>query len=193
MKDFFDCIISNLLFLEGGFVNNPNDSGGATNFGISCKFLKSLCEDDKSLLSFFDKDGDSKIGISDIKNLTKEDAIYLYRNFFWEKYNFNLLPPTALVQKVFETSVNIGAKPAIKNLQKSINVFLPNNSKIVVDGIIGEKTIQAVNILESKFEKILSNFVENSIAYYRLLVKQYPKNSQFLNGWINRLILSRFI
>lgn len=193
MKDFFDCIIDNLLFLEGGFVNNRNDSGGATNFGISCKFLKSLCEKDNILLSSFDKDGDGKIGVSDIKNLTKEDAIYLYRNFFWEKYNFHLLPPIILVQKVFETSVNMGAKPAIKNLQKSINVFLPTDSKLIVDGIIGDKTIQAINILESKCEKILSNFIQNAIAHYRLLVKQYPKNAQFLNGWINRLILSRFL
>lgn len=187
--NFFDHVVEKLIEIEGGFCNNPSDSGGATKFGISNRFLSIVCSEDKNMLAKFDKNQDGFIDKEDIKNISKEDACYLYKVFFWDKYKFHLLPICSLTQKVFETCVNTGVVAAIKSLQSAINKQLDLKNKLSVDGIIGEKTAIAMNSLLCKEREIMQDFIQISIAHYRGIVKKIPKNATFLNGWINRLIL----
>jgi len=74
---------------EGGYVNNPSDPGGETNFGISKKAYPSV----------------------DIKTLTKEQAAAIYKRDYWNTMGCNILRwPMNLV--VFDTAVNIGCAKA---------------------------------------------------------------------------------
>lgn len=76
----YQLIIPIILKHEGGLTDDPYDRGGITNYGISLKFAQST--KDKELLDI-DKDGD--IDREDIKKLTKERAIEVYKKHFWDE------------------------------------------------------------------------------------------------------------
>ena len=91
MNKNFDRAIDFVLRHEGGYVNDPRDPGGETNFGISRRAYPTL----------------------DIKNLTKEQATGIYRKDYWDKVGGDILPwPWDLI--LFDTAVNQGVAWAIR-------------------------------------------------------------------------------
>jgi lysozyme family protein len=88
-----------VLAQEGGYVNNPNDNGGETNFGISKRWFPDV----------------------DIKNLTREKAANIYYWEYWFKNKCHLMPP-AVASMVFDTAVNQGGSFARKTLQMLVGV-----------------------------------------------------------------------
>jgi len=93
MVKFNDCyglIKQWILEVEGGYSNNPLDSGGETKFGISKRSYPEI----------------------DIKNLTIERAMEIYRKNYWDPLKLdNYSLPVALV--IFDTAVNMGKETAI--------------------------------------------------------------------------------
>jgi len=87
--------IDRVLKHEGGYVNNPHDNGGETNFGIAKRWYPDL----------------------DIKKLTREQAIAIYYHDYWLKNCCEQLPP-ALALTVFDCAVNQGGSFARKALQR---------------------------------------------------------------------------
>lgn len=85
-----------LLELEGGYINNPNDLGGETKFGISKSAYPNL----------------------DIANLTEEQAKAIYGTDYWLKGNCQKLKPE-LQYVHFDTCVNCGVNEATILLQRS--------------------------------------------------------------------------
>jgi lysozyme family protein len=107
--------IEKTLQFEGGYVDDPNDAGGETNFGISKRQYPHL----------------------DIKNLTREQASEIYQRDYMNKYGFNQIIPKSIRWKVFDMSVNMGSVKAVVILQLSLG--------LVPDGVFGEKTKSAAN------------------------------------------------
>src|SRR6266481_707309 len=97
----FELAIPVILRHEGHFVNNPADPGGATNFGVSLRWLKS-----QGLAGDINNDGD--IDIDDIKILTPAIAGEFYRTKWWNAYQYGNLVAQAVGTKVFDMSVNMG-------------------------------------------------------------------------------------
>ena len=95
----FDQAFDRLIGNEGGYVNDPNDPGGETNWGISKR-------------SYPDED---------IKTLTRDDARAIYRRDFWDRAQMDALPP-ALAFQVFDSAVNHGIETAIRILQRAAGV-----------------------------------------------------------------------
>jgi len=91
--------IVHVLNAEGGYVNNPNDLGGETSFGISKRWYPHL----------------------DIFNLTLTKAVEIYYQDYWLKNKCHLLPPS-IATMVFDTSVNQGGSFARKTLQMLVGV-----------------------------------------------------------------------
>lgn len=96
---FFDECFARLLGNEGGYVNNPKDLGGETNWGISKRSYPEL----------------------DIKNLTQDAAKAIYKRDFWEKCRCDELPPVVAFA-IFDCAVNSGNLQAVKLLQKTVGV-----------------------------------------------------------------------
>lgn len=96
---FFDECFTRLLGNEGGYVNNPKDLGGETNWGISKRSYPEL----------------------DIKNLTQDAAKAIYKRDFWEKCRCDELPPVVAFA-IFDCAVNSGNLQAVKLLQKTVGV-----------------------------------------------------------------------
>jgi len=175
MKENFDKAISFTLDHEGGLVNNPADPGMITNFGISYRFLKNIRPDADE---------------SDIENMTRDDAIELYRNYFWRSCYCNELP--SLVDSVvFDTAVNMGTGTAIKLLQRTLNELYGTNLK--VDGGFGPITQSAIEEIADTME-FAKAFLDKRRDYYTSLADNKPKFRVFLRGWMNRVDdLEKFI
>ncbi len=94
----FERAVSFILAQEGGYVNDPSDSGGETNFGISKKSYPTL----------------------DIANLKQSDAIQIYRTDFWNICRCDEFPPR-IAFALFDTAINMGIKTSIRMLQVAAN------------------------------------------------------------------------
>lgn len=111
MRVNFNKYIRTIIKNEGGYINDPDDTGGETNFGISKRAYPRL----------------------NIKKLKLREAIEIYYKDYWVKANCNELPE--FLQLIhFDTAVNSGISRANKILQKAIG-------NISVDGVIGEITL----------------------------------------------------
>lgn len=144
----FDKAILEVLKHEGGYVNHPNDPGGETNFGITKRNYPS----------------------TDIKNLSKEQAIEIYKRDYWLSYLDEL--PYQIAAKLFDMIVNMGIRQAVKLAQRAAGVK--------DDGILGHDTIKGLQ--NTPVEKI----VEQQKNFYKSLATSKPKLKVFLVGWLKR-------
>lgn len=99
MKANFEAGFKAVIGVEGGLVNDPNDKGGLTKYGISKKAFPNL----------------------DIANLTLDDAKRIYKQNYWDKCRCDDLPASFDIA-VFDTAVNMGIKEASILLQKTLGV-----------------------------------------------------------------------
>ena len=118
----FNEIIEVVLHHEGGYVNDPKDPGGETNFGIAKRSHPDV----------------------DIANLTKEGASEIYHEIYWVKNKVDDMPDQ-LKHIYFDMCVNQGRGRAVKILQRSANA---KGANLKVDGGLGPMTIAAVSNVE---------------------------------------------
>ena len=114
---------------EGGFVNDPDDPGGATNFGGTIHTMRRLG---------LDLTGDGRIDIDDVRVLTRDQAVDIFIEHYWRKPRIDALPEV-LQASVFDMYVNAGAN-AVRVLQR---LLVEMGYDIDVDGAIGPQTIRA--------------------------------------------------
>ena len=154
----FDDIIEVVLHHEGGYVNDPKDPGGETNFGIAKRSHPDV----------------------DIKNLTKEGAKEIYYENYWCD---NKVPnmPDDLKHIYFDMCVNQGKGRAVKILQQAITA---KGVKTEVDGGIGPKTIS--NALKSGLEP--DRLRSYRVKYYADLIGRKPSLEKYWFGWYRRAL-----
>jgi len=121
-KVTFEEIIETVLAHEGGYVNDPTDLGGETNWGITKRFYPTV----------------------DIKNLTREQAKKIYHQDYWKPAKCDEIPPR-LRHIYFDMCVNQGRGTAVKVLQRAANAM---GGDLKVDGGMGPKTINAIQNVE---------------------------------------------
>jgi lysozyme family protein len=109
--------IAKTLELEGGYVNDPNDAGGETNFGISKRTYPDL----------------------DIAGLTKDSATVIYERDFFTKYALDTIQDIRVRWKVFDMAVNLGPKVAFVLAQ--IATASPP------DGVLGARSFININVM----------------------------------------------
>lgn len=175
----FSKAIPKILVHEGGYVNNPADPGGVTNFGISLRFLA-----DHPEIGDFDHDGD--VDAADIKNMTQDDAIAVYESQWWDKYGYSRINDQTIATKVFDFSVNMGAKRAHILLQTSLNKAF--GLKLATDGIIGNGTLSVINSATDGQgeQQLLDAYCNEAWAFYQRLIDNKPSLGVFAKGWKNR-------
>lgn len=177
----FSHAIDTVLLHEGGFVNNHNDPGGATNFGISLRYLKSIGDLDGDGWLDGDLDHDGDVDIDDIRSMDKEQAMGMYRALWWEPNRYDLIVNQSIATKVFDLAVNMGTRQAHKLLQRACRAC---DYRLVDDGIIGSKTLDAVNLIDEL--GLLPAYRSEAGGFYRMLVATKPQFSDFEEGWLNR-------
>jgi lysozyme family protein len=170
MSDF-NTAIEVVLRHEGGFVDNPNDPGGATDFGVSARWLKS-----KGLLEQLEEGDRTQDEVMAIREMTKAQASGYYKAYFWDFYKYQNLQAQPVATKVFDTGVNIGPSRAHKILQTILG--LP------ADGVLGSKSFAEANALSPS--TLVVKYQTAQADFYRSLVAKNPKLGIFLTGWISR-------
>lgn len=174
----FQNAIGIILRHEGGYVNNPNDPGGVTNFGISLRFLSQHPD-----IGDFDHDGD--VDAEDIKNLTPEQASTIYKNLWWDEFNYGNINSQQVATKTFDLSVNMGAKRAHMLLQTAVNNAF--GLKLTVDGALGNASFSTLNSIgDEHIPDLITAFCDATWAYYQSLIAKNPKLQVFAKGWKNR-------
>lgn len=163
MKYNSDESILLILKHEGGFVDHPRDPGGATNRGVTIGTLRGLG---------MDLDGDGDVDVSDLKQLTEADAVKVYKRFYWDKVEGDLLP-SGIDYTVADFAVNSGPKRAAQHLQRALGV--------TDDGDIGPVTIEAA--LNADHVTVI-DAVNDSRLQFMMRLKIWPT---FKNGWSRRV------
>ena len=154
----FNDVIDKVLEHEGGYVNDPNDLGGETKYGITKRFYPDV----------------------DIKSLTKEDAKDIYKRDYWDKNKIDNLPDN-LKHIFFDMCVNQGRGTAVRVLQRAIN---NKGGNLVVDGGFGSGTKAAL----AKHKPSVARVRCYRLKHYYDLVNKKPEQERFLFGWFKRAL-----
>ena len=169
----FDQYFPRLLQEEGGFVDNPDDPGGATNKGITLETFRSYAE---PLLGIAPT-------LENLKQLTDQQAKQIYRREYWDAVDGNRIINQDLAEMICDFYVNAGDN-AIRVLQRVIN-RLKEGRPLQVDGIMGPNTLAAVNSLDAA--SLYNDYKAARIQYYVELTETDPNLKVFLAGWIDRV------
>lgn len=162
----FTDAVNKVLEIEKGFVNDKNDSGGATNWGITKRVYEAWLG--------------RTVSIDEIKNMPRSHAVAIYKANYWDKIAGDSLKSYKIAYTLFDQAINRGVSTVVKQAQSLVG--------LKADGIIGPATINALNsIAETDF---ISKFLAASIASYRSIASndgENDKDKKFLNGWLNRV------
>lgn len=185
MKMGIQAIINSIIEVEGGYVNNPDDKGGPTKYGITLKTLRTYKQ---------------TATINDIINLTKSDAYSIYENEYYKKPKINAIYDVSpyIAEEVLDTAINMGIETSIKFLQRALNAL--NNKQthyqdLLVDGIIGENTINNLIAYKAKRGKDGELVLLKALnclqgERYIALAEKREQNETFVYGWLkNRVII----
>lgn len=171
------------IFLhEGRYVNNRKDPGGATNYGVSLRFLKKVGDLDKDGWLDGDIDHDGDIDADDIKEMKENDAVKIYKLYWWDKYGYSQVDEQAIATKLISISINIDHIGAHKCLQRACRAA--GGYVLLEDGILGPKTFNAINNCDPI--KLLPAFKSEAAGYYRSIRLKNGNEQEFIKGWLNR-------
>jgi lysozyme family protein len=163
----FEDTVNHIINFEGGYVDDPRDPGGATKYGISSTFLRSI--------------GDN----TDPRDLTRDKAKEYYKVYFWDVLACEQIQSNKVQLILFDTAINMGVQSAIRILQKSLRIFAP----ITVDGIAGPQTTSILSVAQANAGNLailIDAFLTiRKQTYIDISIKRNDRT--FLRGWFKRV------
>lgn len=168
---------------EGGYANNPSDTGGETYAGIARNHWPKW-EGWKTIDLIKNHHGKSASIINKNARLypaLTEAISSFYKQNFWDVMKLDYVNDQQLANTVYDFGVNSGTGRASKYLQQSVNNVC--GVGLVVDGMIGSKTITEVNKHDA--ESIYNVYNKLREEFYRSIAK--GSQAQFLKSWLSRL------
>lgn len=160
----FETAFSIVLGHEGGYSNHPHDNGGPTNFGVTQE-------------TYDDWRRRSRQAPRDVRKITPEEVRKIYREGYWDLVRGDALPP-GLDVAVFDYAINSGPGRAVRALQRRLGVK--------VDGIIGPKTLRAIERLydhPDDLDRVIVGYIDARLAFLR----RHEDWPHFKGGWTRRL------
>lgn len=173
-------VIDRVIGVEGGYVNDPSDSGGETNWGITKEV---------ALVNGY---------TGEMRDMPRDVAEGIYRKRYWHALNLDVVAERSPVvaDKMFDIAVNLGTRRSGMFLQRWLNV---NNNRgqywpdLVVDGDVGNKTLGALKSYYTKRgDAATINLVKalNCLqgSFYVELAERREKDERFVWGWFNNRV-----
>lgn len=148
------------------YTNNKKDKGGPTKYGITLATWRRVG---------YDKNGDGVLNEEDVKLLTKDDFHRVFKQNFWNACKADKIQDQSVANMLVDFAYNSGVKRAATYLQLTLG--------ITVDGIIGNKTLYAIN--KSNGKRLFERFKKTREDYLKSIAKGEQKD--FLDGWLRRL------
>ena len=162
MSDKFDNAWNLLMELEGGIVDNPDDPGGLTKWGISQRSHPDV----------------------DIVNLTEEGAKAIYKEGYWPPY-MDHISDWGVSAELFEQLVNMRPKTAVKIWQTALNYL---GAGLTVDGEFGPVTLRNINSYSRRMRIPLLKALNGvQFMHFFKLVEGTDWADTFARGWLRRI------
>lgn len=156
---YFEEAFNNTIGHEGQYINDPDDPGGETHWGISKRSYPDL----------------------DIKDLSKETARQIYKRDYWEYKGLSIIKTKEIAIKLFDIYVNINPRSATLILQRAL---MAAGMRVKWDGILGPATLNATNKADQ--DKLIAALRSEHAAYYDKLILMHPEKEKWKNGWLRR-------
>lgn len=157
----FQRALPRVLAHEGGYVNDPQDPGGATNKGVTFRVYD----------AYRHRKG---LQTRDVKLIDAAEVSEIYKLQYWDAVKGDDMPP-GLDYVLFDGAVNSGPSQSIKWLQRALG-------NVLVDGQMGQATLAAVSeCLDIK--RLIDAVCERRLAFLQAL-KTWPR---FGKGWSSRV------
>lgn len=179
MVELRDRMINEVIRIEGGYSDNPADSGGETNYGITSLVAKAYGYHGKMI------------------GLPRQTAFDIYVDRYWSSIRGDQMIKLSemITEEVLDTGINMGVSRAAKYLQRALNALNDSEnlySDLVVDGNIGSGTIKGLELFmlnRNEDEAVLSK-VLNCLqgSKYVSLVEAREKDEQFFYGWVKNRV-----
>ena len=173
-------IARDIVAREGGYVNDPDDPGGATKYGVTIATMRRLG---------LDLTGDGRVSEADVRRLTRDKAEEIFVEHYFRRPRIADLPE-ALHPSVFDMYVNAGSN-AVRILQRLLNEM---GEGLSVDGALGPITIAAAHRAAGRAPDLIADAY--GIArrnYYYSLADARPASRKYARrrdggkgGWITR-------
>lgn len=174
---------------EGGYVDDPDDSGGETYKGVARK--KNPTWKGWTMVDSHKSDSDFPKCLDDDDDLL--DAIMeLYKQKYWDCYRADQLSQ-AIAEELFDTGVNMGTSRAGRFFQRALNALNKNGQlygDIAIDGAVGKGTIGAYkSLMTHKGSGALLLKMLNVLqgARYIEIMDRNPTQEKYARGWFNRV------
>ena len=160
-------LVPHILRFEGGFVDDPDDLGGATNKGVTLKTYKAYCR----------RKGYPVPTVERLKNLTDERFCDLLKIMYWDACKADFIESQSVANAIVDWAWNSGTATAVKEIQKVLGVKS--------DGVIGNITLSAIN---SHSPLPLFGLIQQTRKdYIDRICKARPVNEKYRKGWMNRI------
>jgi len=171
-----DSIVDKVIFIEGGYADDPLDSGGKTKYGVTERVAR-------------------RSGYKGhMKNLSLAQAKKIYINKYWNRMYLDGVAEIAprVAEELFDSAGNMGTGRAGRFLQRALNVF-NSRGHLIVDGKIGPATIRALTKFINKrghYGDIVLTRALNSLqgAFYISLAERRVKDKRFIYGWFKHRV-----
>lgn len=168
----FEEALRHVLRFEGGFVDHPDDPGGATNFGITQKTYDAW-RSDRGLM------------LVPVRYISHAEVEAIYRERYWQAARTDDLPaPLRLLH--FDAAVNCGVENAVKFLQRALGVK--------ADGMFGPITLGALQ--RAQVSSLAHDLLWERLRYYHAIAGRHRPDGRdlraFLLGWLGRVLDLRY-
>lgn len=151
-----------ILRWEGGYINDQADLGKQTNKGVTLSTYRSVFGKNKT--------------VSDLKKITDEQWEFIFKKFYWDKWNADDIKDQNVANILVDWLWCSGSY-GIKIPQHVLGVS--------VDGIVGSKTIAAINARDSR--ELFDTIKQERKDYIDRICQTRPQNRKFKKGWLNRI------
>lgn len=155
-----------VLNWEGGFVNDPDDLGGATNRGVTMGTYEAYCR----------RKGYPKPTVERLKNLTDDEWTEIFKTQYWDRWQADRIVSQPIANILVDW-VWLSGSHGIKIPQRLLHVG--------IDGIVGTKTLAALN--ERNPRQLFDQLKIARFDFIEDICRKRSANQKFKRGWMNRL------
>lgn len=174
MNKLFEKCFEELIGVEGGFVDDPTDRGGATRYGVTEKVARQ----------------NGYTGDMCVFPLSLAKSIYHINYWKIQGLDFVSKIDSRIAKEMFDTGVNMGVRTSVIFLQRAINSMRLEVFEITEDGLFGDKTLVALNdVCHDQLGKdtVLKLLNIQQGKRYLEIVRKIPEQRRFIRGWIKRV------
>lgn len=157
---------------QKGYANDPDDLGGPTMCGVTLATYTEYCR----------KKGYSRPTVLGLKAISYTDWLAILKTMFWDRWQADLINNASVAVMLVDFVWGSG-KYGITVPQKAVGV--------TADGIVGQKTLAAINSRNPK--ELFDLLKKERIAYIDRICKARPTNVKYKNGWLNRINDIKFV